>query len=328
MKSFLLPLGLILCLTSGQVSFAKGNGGSNGGNVFVDNSSVSFLDLYKIPTKAILPLGIQPGYQVLRNKLQTIEGFSKSTLIPSSKDELAARTDTADKKVLQALESMAFYAVPGPIPQLNDQGTIVLSQSINGRIERLAVQDIKSKKVLVDRDLFEGLSRDPSHVAAFLLHEALIRVHYDMNSKELESTEEIGNFVNLIFSQNAENLSTRDFVNALSETSIMAGSGVFVGYKLKPDLAYVKAKFNNFISYSPQDKVINSYSGEGSGYSSFRYDNMHVLTNREIKKILPDGNYEKITLRVYSNWGHIPLIDIGDESYKWSENSYVYILEK
>lgn len=197
---------LLGVLTLSFPCFADGerDGGSTGGGNVVQTFSgaVRFLDLMKVPTREILEPQMTDGYDELVRVMDSVDAFKKTTYIPKEYDQPSV---TPYDKVLSALDSLTFYLVPGPIPELNDKGLVIFEKMFEGRILRLAAQSESSKTVLVDRDLFEKMRISPTDVAAFFAHEALIRTFFDNrntsihpNPRKLVSTERISNFINVL----------------------------------------------------------------------------------------------------------------------------------
>jgi hypothetical protein len=192
-----------------------------------------------------------------------LPAFKNTSALPSV---LGPVSMTTDEKILGALDSLTFYLVPGPLPELNDAGTIVLNKNFNGVIKRLALQSINEKTVVIDRDLFHQMSSSNVDTAAFFAHEALIRAYYDYANKPLPSTEIIGNFVNAAFDpQIAPRLTPKSVARYMNDIGIATAVGIYRGYRML-HWSWENTTFLSFIVFDKKERVMREFSGDGSRY--------------------------------------------------------------
>ncbi|MGZ3779721.1 MAG: hypothetical protein ACXVCY_03735 [Pseudobdellovibrionaceae bacterium] len=250
--------------------------GGGGGVSTSHENTFKFLDLAKISTKIILTPSQESGYLELKNIMNSMSVFQNTTYIPMVATGTNSFTMKTAEKILSALNSLKFYLIPGPLPELNDKGTIILKKEFEGRVEQLAIQDINTNRVFVDRDLYKRMTDNSSFdVAAFFLHESLIRYYYNCNPRNpLTSTESIGNFVNVIFDPiESRKITVKTFVQYLNEMGIPTARGLLLGYKLMtPSADNYWTVVNDFALFRKQEGDILFYLGQNKKYEISKED--------------------------------------------------------
>lgn len=168
--------------------------------------------------------------QLMREILVQHPATSEVTYIPNvdlrSSRQSSPATTSIFNKLNDALDSISFYYVNGPLPPTNDRGLVVLTAEVDGRLRQLAIQDCKERRVLVDRQVFHSMTSDRDR-SAFALHEALIRVHCDDNFDQgPETTENIAGLVQALVSTGST-VDRRTLVRYLAHADIVASEERF-----------------------------------------------------------------------------------------------------
>lgn len=196
----------LLALAAQKVdpSLVEGAGSSNGGGVVKDGAITVFLDLVKKATEVPYDPTSTKAYKTLMQVMSAHKGSYDSTTVLQERVGVAKPIGT---RIMEALDKLEFVMTVRSLPELDDAGFVILKWKINGQIKRLAIQSRHDNKVLVDKNLFLELvktdTKTEKQVAAFLQHEALIRVYFDgvSDDKKLSTTEKISNIVNVTFGE-------------------------------------------------------------------------------------------------------------------------------
>jgi hypothetical protein len=335
MKTFLnsiKPIAIAVLATLSLSAWANG-GSTGGGNVVVQpDGSVRFLDLMKTPTRELFDPRLTDGFDEWTQVMNGIPAFKQTTYIPTRYDQSSA---LVSDKLISALDSLTFYKVPGPLPELNDQGIILFEIQFQGQVKRLAAQSIELKTVLVDRDLFEKMSQHPRDVGAFYFHEAAIRAYYDnVISRPLGSTERIGNLVHVVFDpKTAAKITPRILARYLNDTGIAAAAGVFLGYELKSGMATSEVVFNDFLVFNREDQSIHSFSGNGARYQQVGCSGNCTLWHANVVEHAEGKDWKaQISLVLHRYLDIFDMLEIGS-SYNhfsvildsWDDDSAVFL---
>lgn len=202
MKSIMKNLMMVLCLGFiHSLPLWAGAGSSNGGGAYITNPGrAQFLDLVKEATEVPYDQKETKAIETLIRFMDMHQpAFSKATVMQPK----VGVSINVKERILSALEQLNFVMTVRPLPELNDAGLIIINWNVNGKVERLAVQDLLTNTVVVNKQLFLSLveedEKEEKPVAAFFLHEALIRIYFEGTGSLLESTELIGNIVNITF---------------------------------------------------------------------------------------------------------------------------------
>jgi hypothetical protein len=214
-----------------QVAETGGSSG-NGGNAFVNSDGQAmFLDLVRLPSTVIFDHKRSEAMKVLVEQMGKHGGFSEATYFPYSNDP----TQSIGARIREVLnERMQFQVLRSgqPLPDPKDKGLVVIPWNVNGEVRRLALQDPGTGRVMVDGAVLEKMSdRD---IAAFLMHEALIKLWYEdfdnitiarrQNLKPpfLKSTDRIADIVNMTFVEDkfTKNLSAESVSAKMCEAGI------------------------------------------------------------------------------------------------------------
>jgi hypothetical protein len=232
--------------SSGE-TIAMGTGSSNGGNSAVNENTgeVSFLDLVRIPGTIALEPHDLPAYRLLKKKLEGSRAYRGCTYMPFG--EGIPSTAVAEH-ILLALDSLRLKLVMNGtrLPEPGDKGVVVLP-SKDRKLARFALQIVKTGELWVDGQLMEKMSDED--IAAFLLHEALIRLWYFdpsnlETSKEeghldfghLPTTDKIADIVNLTFSASrfAKLIPPQSLATKFCEAGLRVSSGAPAGLERLP----------------------------------------------------------------------------------------------
>ena len=190
------------------------------------------------------------------------QGYRQATYFPDNYDE---PTESISKKVLSALNRLTFFVITDGtrLPDPHDTGVLVLPWNFDGQIVRLALQDIETRRVLVDGELLAKMP--PIDIAALFQHEALIRVWYDDPHQyilngilparygRLESTEKIADIVNMTFVSTlwTENLSAEAVAAKMCEAGIRVNARSLNGLrKIKGTFGHSNPMPKNFFAYA------------------------------------------------------------------------------
>ena len=208
---------------SASAASDKGGASGNGGNVIKSISSETrFLDLVRKASKIPYTPKTKRAYQTLTAALAKNPGYQEATIL----QPLVGFSKNPKTRVFDSLDRLKFLLINEPLPALDDTGVISLMQNFKGVMKRLALQNRTTGQVLVDINLLEELLQndaDEVGVAAFFLHEALIRIFYDGDYyKTLTSTEIISSIVNVTFGENKilTQWGAEDLAQILTQTGI------------------------------------------------------------------------------------------------------------
>ena len=232
MKANQFIMGLLTCLSLLHVSpvFAEnpeatqaaGPGSGNGGNVVRNETATKFSDLVRKASKIPFTPKSRRAYQTLIYTLDKNPGYFEATVL----QPLVRFSKTPKARVLESLNRLQFLLINEPLPPLNDTGIFIYMHEFKGELKRFALQYRTTGQVIVDMNLLEELLKNDEAevgVAAFFLHEALIRVFNDGDySAQLKSTEIISSIVNVTFGKNkiVAQLGPEDLAQMLTQTGI------------------------------------------------------------------------------------------------------------
>lgn len=276
----------MLCLSATPVM--AGGSSSNGGNAALDaqTGEVRFLDLIRLPSTVFFDFRRHPSYQILVDKLNSHEGYAAAYFAEEG-------TPAVRQKILEALNKLSFsLAMDGrALPDPKDTGVVVLPGQ--DKVKRLALQEIESRKVLVDGKLLEKMT--DTDIAALLLHEALIRLWYEDSfrgrSRTLKSTAEIADIVNMTFADSrfTKNLSPKAVSAKMCQAGIKVGPVVGEKLSRQNDSMAFPNFAKEFVLFSNKDCVVKKFKRVGPWKKVKNPTNGGVYGSMELSDITENG---------------------------------------
>ena len=242
----------------------KGNGGNISQGKNEDNkkgeNDIHFTDLKKYPTTLPYFPEYSTEFQLLTEILEE-NSFSELSYFPS-----LGTSSLLSKSILNELKILKFVLINRVIPDSKDAGKIVYQWNEKENFEESSKNISSTPKensltnfayqvgtpsgriVFINMGLFLKMSeKRPRHLAAFLMHEALISLWYKSRrflQGHLASTEEIGNIVNNTF-QTIPGLppyNPLSLTNHLCSAGLKVSKGQLQGYKMEWLISSLKSK--------------------------------------------------------------------------------------
>ncbi len=179
-----------------------------------------------------------PAYERLRARLGELSGYRDDTYFPGSDGSPSIPLTDA---ILRALDGLRIVPVTDSalLSDPGDKGVVVLPYGGTNKVERLALQLVKTGELRVQSGRLAKMKDDD--VAALFLHEALIRLWYldptnVAGGAYLKSTERIADVVHVTFlhSRLVPDVSAKALAGKLCETGIRASSLKLRGWKRLP----------------------------------------------------------------------------------------------
>lgn len=261
-----------------HVAESEGGSSGNGGNAFVTpEGQAMFLDLVRLPSTVIYNHKHSEAMRLLVEQLAKHEGYSEATYFPGNSIDKTQAIGARIRDVLNERMQFQILRSGQPLPDPQDRGLVVMPWSVNGEVRRLALQDPKTGRVMVDGAVLEKMSdRD---IAAFMMHEALIKLwyedHYNITDAEkqklkppyLKSTDRIADIVNMTFVEDkfTKNLSAEAVSAKMCEAGIRVAPENVQGLDLMGEDGMRKfAVPDVFVAFVRSDCSVHKFKKNGT----------------------------------------------------------------